>query len=101
MRQITLVDSGRVSYSNPVRQTLFVFDDCKAPGGGKPKAQDAADAMKLIFPGVVSLIGGIGATVHYTPNYTPKSLFWGVYWNQPVCGRSVCKILYIQLLLQF
>ena len=44
----------------------------------------------------------------YLDYYTPKNLFWGVYWNQPVGwsgrragGQSVCKILYIQLLLQF
>lgn len=28
VRNITFVDSGRVSYSNPVRQTLFNFEDC-------------------------------------------------------------------------
>ena len=53
---------------------------------------------------------------YYTPKkiifIPPKFLFWGVYWNQPVgrlvgwlvCragGWSVCKFLYIQLLLQF
>lgn len=52
VRNITLVDNGRVSYSNPVRQTLFVFDDCRKMPGGCLKAQAAADALKLIFPGV-------------------------------------------------
>lgn len=51
MRTITLLDSGRVSFSNPVRQPLFEFDDCL--DGGKPKAEAAAAALKRIFPGVV------------------------------------------------
>ena len=50
VRTVTFVDSGVVSYSNPVRQSLFTFDDCL--DGGKPKAQAAADRLKLIFPSV-------------------------------------------------
>lgn len=55
VRNITLVDNGRVSYSNPVRQTLFVFNDCKKTAGGCLKAQAAAESLKRIFPGVVCL----------------------------------------------
>jgi len=40
-----------VSYSNPVRQSLYVFKDCL--NGGVCKAQAAAARMKLIYPGVV------------------------------------------------
>lgn len=54
VRKITFVDSGRVSFSNPVRQPLFEFEDCLE--GGKPKAEAAAAALKRIFPGVVSRI---------------------------------------------
>ncbi|KAI0088341.1 E1-like protein-activating [Irpex rosettiformis] len=50
VRNITFVDSARVSFSNPVRQPLFVFDDCL--NGGKPKAACAAESLKKIFPGV-------------------------------------------------
>ena len=50
VRKITFVDSSRVSFSNPVRQSLFTFDDCK--NGGVKKAQAAAESLKLIFPGV-------------------------------------------------
>lgn len=53
VRTITFVDSARVSFSNPVRQPLFEFEDCL--DGGKPKAACAADRLKKIFPGVVSL----------------------------------------------
>ncbi|KAJ3244781.1 Autophagy protein 7 [Chytriomyces hyalinus] len=49
VRKITLVDSGTVSYSNPVRQPLFTFQDSVA---GKPKAAAAADALKAIYPGI-------------------------------------------------
>ena len=52
VRHITLVDNGRVSYSNPVRQSLFTFED--SLHGGKYKSEAAADALKRIFPGVYS-----------------------------------------------
>jgi ubiquitin-like modifier-activating enzyme ATG7 len=52
IRKITFVDYGKVSYSNPVRQPLFVFEDCKE--GGAPKAAQAAKALKAIYPGVDS-----------------------------------------------
>ncbi|CDK27559.1 unnamed protein product [Kuraishia capsulata CBS 1993] len=48
VRNITFVDNGKVSFSNPVRQPLFKFDDCL--DGGAPKAVAAAAAMKEIFP---------------------------------------------------
>lgn len=44
-RNITLVDNGRVSYSNPVRQPLFEFSDV-----GKEKAVAAAASLKRVFP---------------------------------------------------
>ncbi|OCH86788.1 E1-like protein-activating [Obba rivulosa] len=50
VRTITFVDSARVSFSNPVRQPLFEFEDCL--NGGKPKAACAAERLKKIFPGV-------------------------------------------------
>ncbi|KAF4124315.1 ubiquitin-like modifier-activating enzyme ATG7 [Geosmithia morbida] len=50
VRKVTFVDYGRVSYSNPVRQPLFEFDDCV--GGGRPKAEQAARMLKRIYPGV-------------------------------------------------
>ena len=53
VRQITLLDNSTVSYSNPVRQSLFTFHDCA--NGGRHKAQAAVESMKLIFPGVVCL----------------------------------------------
>lgn len=51
VRHITFVDNGKVSYSNPVRQTLFTFEDCI--NGGKPKAQTAATRLKQIFPSTI------------------------------------------------
>lgn len=49
VRAVTFVDCGRVSYSNPVRQSLFVHADCA--GGGRPKALAAAAALRAIDPG--------------------------------------------------
>ncbi|PAA86392.1 hypothetical protein BOX15_Mlig000764g11, partial [Macrostomum lignano] len=52
VRNITLVDNGQVSYSNPVRQSLFTFADSQHQPGGKLKAEAAAKALIDIFPGV-------------------------------------------------
>ena len=50
VRKISFVDNGSVSFSNPVRQPLFTYEDCLA--GGAKKAYRAADALKEIYPGV-------------------------------------------------
>lgn len=52
VQHITFADNGRVAYSNPVRQSLFAFEDCK--GGGKFKAPAAAAALTTIYPGAKS-----------------------------------------------
>lgn len=49
VRKITLVDNAKVSFSNPVRQPLFNFNDCL--NGGVGKAERAAEALKEIYPG--------------------------------------------------
>jgi ubiquitin-like modifier-activating enzyme ATG7 len=55
VRKITFVDNGKVSYSNPVRQPLFLFKDCFSDGGqGEWKATRAAEALREVFPGVDS-----------------------------------------------
>lgn len=51
VRDITLVDNGRVSYSNPARQCLFEFEDCEQRSF---KATAAAARLRKIFPGVRS-----------------------------------------------
>ncbi|XP_072521960.1 ubiquitin-like modifier-activating enzyme ATG7 [Salminus brasiliensis] len=50
VRRITFVDNAKISYSNPVRQPLYEFEDCLS--GGKPKALAAVDRLRKIFPGV-------------------------------------------------
>lgn len=42
-----------MSYSNPVRQSLFLHQHCL--GAGALKAKAAAESLVAIFPGVVSL----------------------------------------------
>ena len=51
VEKITFIDNGVVSYSNPVRQSLFTFEDSVKK---RPKAQAAADALKQIYPSVQS-----------------------------------------------
>ncbi|KAL2866353.1 putative autophagy ubiquitin-activating enzyme ApgG [Aspergillus lucknowensis] len=53
VKKITFVDSGTVSFSNPVRQPLFTFADCLE--GGAKKAYRAAQALSDIYPGVESI----------------------------------------------
>lgn len=48
VRKITFVDNGKVSFSNPVRQPLFNYEDCL--NGGEPKAETASNNLKKIFP---------------------------------------------------
>ena len=50
VRNITFIDDGRVSFSNPARQSLFTFEDCL--DGGKPKARAAAERLKDIVPDI-------------------------------------------------
>lgn len=47
IRNITFVDNGKVSYSNPVRQSLFEYEDCI---NHSYKAKAAAMRLKKIFP---------------------------------------------------
>lgn len=55
VRNITFVDSGRVSYSNPARQPLFSFKDCyQDDGRGVYKAARASEALREVFPGITS-----------------------------------------------
>lgn len=48
VRHITFVDSGRVSYSNPVRQNLFRHEDAV---NSRPKAETAAERLLEVCPG--------------------------------------------------
>jgi ubiquitin-like modifier-activating enzyme ATG7 len=50
VRKITFVDNASVSFSNPVRQPLYNFQDCLQ--GGAKKAVRAAEMLKEIYPGV-------------------------------------------------
>lgn len=50
VKTITLADNSKVSYSNPVRQSLFNFEDCL--DGGKHKAEAAAESLKRIYPNI-------------------------------------------------
>eukprot|EP01132_Coremiostelium_polycephalum_P007851 gene7851-9665_t len=52
VKNITFVDSSKVSYSNPVRQSLFNFSDCSPKS--KEKAVAAAESLKNIFPAINS-----------------------------------------------
>lgn len=50
VRKFILIDYGKVSFSNPPRQSLYHFEDCL--NGGKPKSEAAANELKRICPDV-------------------------------------------------
>lgn len=52
VKNISFIDYSKVSYSNPVRQTLYEFEDTIK--GGKPKAETAAEKLKKIYPEINS-----------------------------------------------
>lgn len=53
VRKITLLDSGKVAMSNPLRQSLYTLDNCL--NGGEYKVTAAVESLKRIFPAVVSI----------------------------------------------
>ncbi len=63
VKKITFLDSSRVSFSNPVRQPLFEYDDCL--DGGKEKAPCAAERLTRIWPGVVSYVPPLVVLIAY------------------------------------
>ncbi|KAF9268423.1 E1-like protein-activating [Marasmius fiardii PR-910] len=69
VRKITLVDSARVSFSNPVRQPLFQFSDCL--NGGQPKAECAANRLKEVWPGLDAT--GISLSIPMPGHPIPES----------------------------
>jgi ubiquitin-like modifier-activating enzyme ATG7 len=62
VNHITFVDRGTVSYSNPVRQTLFEFSDCIKDEKSKVKSIVAAEMIKRILP--TCECKGIEMTIH-------------------------------------
>lgn len=50
VKKLTLIDNSRISYSNPVRQSLYNFEDCSSSGKGDFKAEVAARNLKKIHP---------------------------------------------------
>ncbi|KAJ4975702.1 hypothetical protein NE237_000808 [Protea cynaroides] len=74
VRKITLLDSGRVSMSNPLRQSLYTFDDCL--NGGDMKAIAAAKSLKKIFPAVEAegIVMAIPMPGHPVPTQEEESV---------------------------
>ena len=72
--KFTFVDNGRVSYSNPVRQCLFTFEDSRADDNFK--AQVAARRITEVYPKVEAQ---------------------GVTMNIPMPGHTVAEDKYEQL----
>lgn len=52
IKHISFIDYSKVCYSNPVRQSLYDYEDTLK--GGRPKAIVAAEKLKKIYPEIVS-----------------------------------------------
>ncbi|CAH2267274.1 jg14741 [Pararge aegeria aegeria] len=57
-RHIHFVDKGKVSYSNPTRQVLYTYHDCR--DGGKNKVDAAAESLLSIHPDVIVINSALG-----------------------------------------
>ncbi|KAI1701362.1 thiF family domain-containing protein [Ditylenchus destructor] len=53
VKRFTFLDHATVSYNNPIRQSLFTYEDCLQESGSYNKAKAAANALKRIYPSVM------------------------------------------------
>ncbi|GFZ07103.1 ThiF family protein [Actinidia rufa] len=74
VRKITLVDSGKVAMSNPLRQSLYTLDDCL--NGGDFKAAAAVKSLQRIFPAVEAegVVMAIAMPGHPVPSQQEDSV---------------------------
>lgn len=74
VRKITLLDSGKVAMSNPLRQSLYTLDDCL--NGGDFKASAAVKSLKRIFPAVEAegVVMAIPMPGHPVPSHEVNSV---------------------------
>lgn len=74
VRKITLLDNGRVAMSNPLRQSLYTFDDCL--DGGEFKVTAAVKSLTRIFPAVDAegIVMAIPMPGHPVPNHEEDSV---------------------------
>lgn len=75
VRKMTFVDSGKVSFSNPVRQSLYTHEDAAR---GRSKAKAAAEAVQAIMPDAevqdVELEVPMPGHPHKTPEVLRKNI---------------------------
>ena len=86
---LTLVDCGRVSFSNPPRQPLFEHADCL--GGGAPKAAAAAAALKRVFPG--SQARGVDLAIPMPGHLAPRACAADPAWADARAGVEALAAL--------
>ena len=86
VKNISFIDYSKVSYSNPVRQTLYDYED--STKGGRPKAIVAAEKLKKIYPEIVS--AGYHVSVPMPGHYvTTKELIDETFRNLDLIEKLV------------
>lgn len=68
-RYITFIDNGRISLSNPIRQSLYEYKDCN-----KLKSECASKMLKRIYPGMNSSWYNLNIPMPGHPLYNYKDL---------------------------
>lgn len=89
IKNLSLLDSGRVSFSNPVRQSLYEFEDCLE--GGKGKAECASEHLTKIFPSMNPESYDFAIPM---PGHPPRDNEEATRQEQVLCenGSSACSI---------
>ncbi|KAK8961103.1 Ubiquitin-like modifier-activating enzyme atg7 [Platanthera guangdongensis] len=95
VRRITFLDSGRVSMSNPVRQSLYTFEDCL--NGGELKAVAAAKSLKRIFPAVEAVGVELEIQCQGTPCLLKKPIIVQSKTNWLKMERSEIYIKFVEI----
>ncbi|KAH7833285.1 hypothetical protein Vadar_004797 [Vaccinium darrowii] len=74
VRKITLLDSGKVAMSNPLRQSLYTLEDCLNDGDFKATA--AVKSLERIFPAVEAegVVMGIPMPGHPVPSQEVRNV---------------------------
>ncbi len=92
---VILCHTVQVAFSNPVRQSLYEFEDCLH--GGKPKAEAAADKLRQIFPGAVSQ--GISLTIPMPGHPVAPSQVTKVGCADPCSSRQYAFFVFVLCLM--
>ncbi|VDO93225.1 unnamed protein product [Soboliphyme baturini] len=89
--KISFIDDACVSYSNPVRQSLYLNEDC---ADRKPKCDAAVAAMKAICPNIVSHFAVLTMLLATTSPFHHLVTLWTETLDELVQSHDVLFLLF-------